>query len=112
MNRWTAGIVLSAALAVAAAPAIAQEARSGATPEADVPPEIADLRNNLIDAFNKKEVDRMLTYLHPDIVVTWQNAEVSHGREGVRKYYERMMVGPNSIVLEMKTNPVVEGRKV
>lgn len=83
-------------------------------PSADtaVPPEIKELRDNLVDAFNKREVDRMLSYLHPDVVVTWQNSEVSHGREGVRKYYEKMMVGPDSVVVDLRSNPVVEGRRM
>jgi ketosteroid isomerase-like protein len=70
------------------------------------------MRDGLVDAFNKRDVDRVLSYLHPDIVVTWQNGEVSHGREGVRRYYEKMMVGPSSIVVDIKSNPQVESRKV
>jgi ketosteroid isomerase-like protein len=93
-------------------PQTAGGSASAGAADAGVPPEIKQLRDNLIDAFNKREVDRMLSYLHPDVVVTWQNAEVSHGREGVRKYYERMMVGPDSVVVDMRSNPVVEGRKM
>ena len=74
--------------------------------------EISKLRDELVDAYNKRDIDRLLSHLHPDVVVTWQNAEVSLGREGVRKYYERMMVGPDSVVLDLKSNPVVEGRTV
>jgi uncharacterized protein (TIGR02246 family) len=98
------------ALLLTAACGFGQTTAPGA--ESGVPPEIKELRDNLIDAFNKREVERMLSYLHPDVVVTWQNAEVSHGREGVRKYYERMMVGPDSVVVELRTNPVVEGRRM
>src|SRR5687768_5445525 len=104
--------VTTAATAQRFAQTTRQTAGGTASPggDAGVPPEIKQLRDNLIDAFNKREVDRMLSYLHPDVVVTWQNAEVSHGREGVRKYYERMMVGPDSVVVDMRSSPVVEGR--
>src|SRR5947207_2492593 len=88
-------------------------ARGQATPlsapdDSTVPPEIKEMRDGLVDSFNKRDVDRLLSYLHPDIVVTWQNGEVNHGREGVRQYYEKMMVGPNSIVVDIKSNPQVE----
>ena len=109
--RTIATLVIAVTLLLATR-GFAQPTTTGAGAGGDVPPEIKELRDNLVDAFNKREVDRMLSYLHPDIVVTWQNAEVSHGREGVRKYYDRMMVGPDSVVVDMKSNPVVEGRRM
>lgn len=74
--------------------------------------EINALREGLVDAFNKKDVDRMLTYLHPDVVVTWQNSEVSKGREAVRAYYTRMMVGDNRIVESLTAAPAIDGRSI
>jgi ketosteroid isomerase-like protein len=56
------------------------------------------LRDGLITAMNQGDVERELTYLHPNVVVTWHNAEVSRGRDGVRAYLKRMMSGPNHIV--------------
>jgi ketosteroid isomerase-like protein len=56
------------------------------------------LRDGLLDAVNKGDIDRELTFLTTNVVVTWHNAEVSRGREGVRDYYNRMMNGPNKIV--------------
>jgi ketosteroid isomerase-like protein len=41
-------------------------------------------------------------------VVTWQNAEVSRGREGVRAYLTRMTSGPDRIVARFQTNPTVD----
>ncbi|HEX7288548.1 MAG TPA: nuclear transport factor 2 family protein [Candidatus Angelobacter sp.] len=56
------------------------------------------LRDGLIDAMNKGDFERELTYLHPNVVVTWHNAEVSRGRDGVRAYLNRMMGGANKVV--------------
>ena len=39
--------------------------------------ELRALRDALVDAVNKKDVDALLRHLHPDVVVTWLNAEVS-----------------------------------
>ncbi len=46
----------------------------------------------------KGDVERELTYFHPNAVVTWHNAEVSRGHDGIRKYLARMLEGPNKVV--------------
>lgn len=56
------------------------------------------MRDGLMDAVNKGDIDRELSYLTTNVVITWHNAEVSRGREGVRDYYDRMMNGTNKIV--------------
>ena len=73
---------------------------------------ITRLRDGLIDSFNKGDVDRLLTHLDTNVVVTWQNAEVSQGREGVREYYNRMMRGERPVVREVSAKPEVSGRHV
>lgn len=72
---------------------------------ADMDPKIAAihndlraLRDGLMDAINKGDIERELTYLDTNVVITWHNAEVSRGREGVRAYYNRLTGGPNKLV--------------
>jgi ketosteroid isomerase-like protein len=77
-----------------------------------LPAEIDALRKGIVDAYNAGDMDRMLSYCHPNIVVAWQNGEVSVGREAIREYYNKMMVGPNRVVEKLTSNPVVEGRHV
>jgi len=60
--------------------------------------ELRALRDGLVDAMNKGDIDRQLTYLHPNVVVTALNGEVSRGREGVRAYFLKMTTGPNRVV--------------
>jgi hypothetical protein len=60
--------------------------------------ELRALRDGLLDAVNKGDIERELTYLDTNVVVTWHNAEVSRGREGVRDYYNRLTSGPNKMV--------------
>lgn len=62
--------------------------------------EIRAMRDGLMDAVNKGDIEHELTYLTTNVVVTWHNAEVSRGREGVRDYYNRMMNGPNKVVAD------------
>lgn len=52
----------------------------------------------MLDAIKKGDIERELSYLHPNVVVTWQNAEVSRGRDGVRAYLNRMLNGPSKVV--------------
>lgn len=60
--------------------------------------ELRALRGGLLEAINSGDIARQLPFLHPDVVVTWHNAEVSRGRDGVRAYYDRMVQGPEKMV--------------
>lgn len=93
-----AGMVV---LSVAAGPAVQQA-------EDPAHAELRTLRDNLVDAVNKKDVEALLRQLHPDVVVTWQNAEVSRRPEGVRAYLARMLEGPDRIVDEFTTSVAVD----
>jgi uncharacterized protein (TIGR02246 family) len=60
--------------------------------------ELRALRDGLLAGMNKGDIEAQLPYLHPNVVVTWHNAEVSRGREGVRAYLDRMLHGPSQVV--------------
>jgi len=60
--------------------------------------ELRALRDGLMDAMNKGDIERELTYLAPNVEITWHNAEVSRGRDGVRAYYNRIMQGPTKVL--------------
>ncbi|PYQ63988.1 MAG: polyketide cyclase [Acidobacteria bacterium] len=77
----------------AAPPAAAAPASDEATHN-----ELRALRDGLLDAMRKGDIERELTFFHPNAVVTWHNAEVSRGRDGIRKYLTRMLQGPNKAV--------------
>jgi len=70
--------------------------------------ELRALRDGLLDAVNKKDVNALQRLLHPDVVVTWQNAEVSRKPEGVRAYLARMLEGPDRIVDDFTTSVAVD----
>jgi ketosteroid isomerase-like protein len=60
--------------------------------------ELRQLRDGLLAAMNKGDLDTALTYLHTNVVITWHNAEVSRGHAGVRDYNNRVMTGQNKVV--------------
>ena len=62
------------------------------------PTEIHALRDRLLDALNKSDFDKMAACLAPDVVITYQNAEVARGRDGVKTFHLKMTGGPEKIV--------------
>jgi ketosteroid isomerase-like protein len=90
MKKW----ITVLALLLAPLPALSQDAAT----EDPAHNELRALRDGLLAAIKKGDIEQELTYLHPNVVVTWQNAEVSRGREGVRAYLNRMLNGPSKIV--------------
>jgi ketosteroid isomerase-like protein len=98
------------ALVVAALAVISPAFAQSTTADAEVG--LNQLREGLLDSFVKTDIDRMLTYLASDVVVTWQNGEISHGPAEVRAYYDKMMKGENPIVKTVKANPMIIGRQL
>lgn len=60
--------------------------------------ELRALRDGLLAGMNTGDIEAQIKFLHPNVVVTWHNAEVSRGHEGVRKYLDRMLHGPSKVV--------------
>jgi ketosteroid isomerase-like protein len=73
---------------------------------------IAPLREGLIDSFNKGDIDRLLTFLDTNAVVTWQNGEVCEGTAAVKAYYEKMMKGEHPVVSKVTAEPKILGRHI
>src|SRR4051812_7027966 len=70
--------------------------------------ELRQLRDGLVAAMNKGDLEGTLKFLHTNCVITWHNAEVSRGHEGVRAYFNRVMTGPNKIVESFHCQPTVD----
>ena len=60
--------------------------------------ELRAVRDGFLDAVNHGDIERELTWLHTNVVVTWHNAEVSRGRDGVRAYHTRLTSGPQKLL--------------
>jgi hypothetical protein len=100
-------ISLSSAVADEPASSGGSSSSSSAPSEA----EVEQFRTWLVDAWNKQDVEQILTQVTRDIVVTWQDGSVSQGKDNVRKYIEAKSKGPNSVVQRVTAKPVVDGRK-
>lgn len=51
--------------------------------------ELRALRAQLMDAIIKGDFDATARHVHPNVVITWQNAEVVRGVAGLREFYFR-----------------------
>jgi len=52
--------------------------------------ELRALRDQVVKAITSGDVEQTLSYVHPNVVVTWQNHEVSRGHQGLREFMQRM----------------------
>jgi ketosteroid isomerase-like protein len=99
---------LIAALALLCLAALPVSSQAPPARDEAVHNELRTLRDGLVDAMNKGDIERQLTYLHPNIVVTALNGEVSRGREGVRAYFLKMTTGPNRVVESFHCDVMVD----
>jgi ketosteroid isomerase-like protein len=62
------------------------------------------LKDRLTAALNGNDIDAALQETAPSVVFTAMNNDVAHGRDEVKAYFERMMVGDDRIVDDMKVS--------
>src|SRR2546425_7528922 len=94
MKRWILALLIGECLL--AGPVYCQANKS--PPEDPAHDQLRAVRKGLEEAFNKRDIDRLVQFLHPNVVVIWQNGEVNRGRDQVRAYYQRMLLDKNGIV--------------
>ena len=52
--------------------------------------ELRALRTEIITAITRGDINTVLQHVHPNVVITWQNAEVCRGQQGLKQFFERM----------------------
>ncbi len=52
--------------------------------------ELRALRTQVIEAITKGDNEAVMQHVHPNVVVTWQNAEVCRGVQGLRDFFNKM----------------------
>ena len=82
--------------------------KTGAAGEDPVHNELRALRDGLLAATNKGDVDAMLGFCHPNIRFTTPDGRLHRGHDGVRKYLDEMMKGPNAYVKSFKADVNVD----
>jgi len=59
------------------------------------------LRDEMIGAWERRDIDGVLAHVDPEIVVTWQNGEVNRGPDAIRRFYKEMLEGEGSILANL-----------
>jgi len=96
-------LVVSLLVLIASVHLRAQESEEAPATEDPAHAELRTLRTEIVDAFKKKNIDRLLACMHKDVVVTLQNAEVCEGHQEVKDFHERMSEGENRSVQSQET---------
>jgi uncharacterized protein (TIGR02246 family) len=105
----TAAIAQVPATPPAAGPAAQTPAptQAAAAPEA-LHNELRKMRDDMLAAIARGEFDAILPYLHPNVVFTPMNGEVSRGPQAIRAYFDKMLKGPNAIVKSIRLGVEVD----
>jgi len=78
------------------------------TPTTDIHDALRKVRDDIIAAIDRGDVDAILVHLHPNVIFTPLNGRVCRGPAEVRAYFERMMQGPHPVVKSLHVNMEVD----
>jgi ketosteroid isomerase-like protein len=70
--------------------------------------ELRALRDALLVAWQHRDLDALLNHVAPNVVVTWQNGEVSRGPDGLRKFNGEVMNGRDGVVAKVASTLKVD----
>ncbi|KFA86727.1 SgcJ/EcaC family oxidoreductase [Archangium violaceum] len=101
MNR-TLGCVMACLVLCLPGSLRAQESAGGGAAEVEATHQaLRAIKNDMEQALNAQDLDKLLSHLHPNVVFTTMNNDVRVGRDAIRAYYEQMMKGPDRIVQKL-----------
>lgn len=59
------------------------------------------IKNDMEQALNAQDLDKLLSHVHPNVVFTTMNNDVRVGKDAIRSYYDKMMKGPDRVVQKL-----------
>lgn len=65
---------------------------------------LRDLNTKMQKALNEMDIDTLLANVTEDVVFTTMNGDRVRGRDGIRKYFEKMMKGPDRVVSSIESH--------
>src|SRR5262249_8574213 len=91
----------------AGGPADQGPAQTAVAPEA-LHHELRKMRDDMLAAIGRSDFEAILPYLHPNVVFTPMNGEVSRGPQAIRAYFDKMLKGPGAIVKGIRLDVEVD----
>ena len=70
--------------------------------------ELRKMRDDMLAAIARSDFEAILPYLHPNVVFTPMNGEVSRGPQAIRAYFDKMLKGPDAIVKSIRLGVEVD----
>jgi ketosteroid isomerase-like protein len=70
------------------------------------------VRDQMLDAWKRRDIDALLTNVDPNVVVTWQNGTVSRGPDAIRTFYKTMLGGEASVLANISSTLTVDDLSV
>jgi ketosteroid isomerase-like protein len=67
---------------------------------------LRELRKGVEKAVNENKIDDLLKYLHPNVVIVWQDGTTSRGHKGVKEYYQKHLGKSDSTLLSFTIEDV------
>ena len=104
-SRSCSAVALALTLLVALG---AERADAQATNEEAIHEELRALRDAMIDAWMRRDLDGVLVHVDPNVVVTWQNGEVSRGHEGIRGFYDEVLGAEDAVIASIESSLEME----
>jgi uncharacterized protein (TIGR02246 family) len=80
----------------------------GQEPEDPAHAQLRELRGGLVKAVNAGDLEGLISFLHPNVVVTWLDGTQSRGHQAVRDYYKSKTEGKEAIVQSYSVDPEVK----
>jgi uncharacterized protein (TIGR02246 family) len=108
MGLTTVTLAQERAPAPAPAPAATATAVSSEAEAEAFHAELRTLRDDMVAAIKNSDFDAMTQHLHPNVVFTPMNGEVSRGPEAIRAYFDKMVKGPDAIVTSISLDLEVD----
>lgn len=66
--------------------------------------DLRDLKVTMTKALNSMDIETITANVTEDVVFTTMNGDITHGSEGIKKYFEEMMKGPNRRVISVNSS--------
>ena len=71
---------------------------AAAAPEDPAHQELRAIKEAMVTAFNHKDMESFMKHVHPNVVATWQNAEVARHPDGIKAFWKKMGEGESKVV--------------
>ena len=88
------------------------ESRGSSSDDEQIHDALRELRDRLISAYEKRDMEAMLLEVTDDVVITWQNGDRNEGHQEFREFFDRMMNGDSRVVNDISSTVEVDAHSV